>query len=257
MVLSICMLDLGDVTAFLGASAAVRLLRGLQASSLVDVVAPTFTESAVNPPSRVAINNSVQGLRTLQVTGLCACAHRAHTFVTPPPPSILLSTHTPPGTATDLGAADTTWLPSGDAACGPEDWQDDSVWCHLSMPRPGAHNCGKYELSVPVSVAPGSPRRGRCSETVTCSCLCPSLALTLRLVCGRRFALYNSDHLTLMKAYHGWSNARRRGARWEWQYLRQHFLSRNTFQVGGELAQTKFSAGFTPASHTHRAYDCR
>lgn len=44
----------------------------------------------------------------------------------------------------------------------------------------------------------------------------------------RSFALGMSDHLTLLKAYDAWKLARGCGARAEREYLRDHFLSRQT-----------------------------
>ncbi|CAB1116381.1 unnamed protein product [Ectocarpus sp. CCAP 1310/34] len=44
----------------------------------------------------------------------------------------------------------------------------------------------------------------------------------------RAFALALSDHLTLLKAYDGWRLARGCGSRAEREYLRDHFLSRQT-----------------------------
>lgn len=44
----------------------------------------------------------------------------------------------------------------------------------------------------------------------------------------RHFALALSDHLTLLKAYDGWKLSRGCGSRAEREYLRDHFLSRQT-----------------------------
>lgn len=44
----------------------------------------------------------------------------------------------------------------------------------------------------------------------------------------REFALALSDHLTLLKAYDGWRLSKGCGSRAEREYIRDHFLSRQT-----------------------------
>ncbi|CAN0418654.1 unnamed protein product, partial [Hapterophycus canaliculatus] len=51
----------------------------------------------------------------------------------------------------------------------------------------------------------------------------------------RTFALALSDHLTLLKAYDGWRLARGCGSRAEREYIRDHFLSRQTLVMVEEM----------------------
>eukprot|EP00752_Nemacystus_decipiens_P017599 g15772.t1 len=51
----------------------------------------------------------------------------------------------------------------------------------------------------------------------------------------RNFALALSDHLTLLKAYDGWRLAKGCGSRAEREYIRDHFLSRQTLVMVEEM----------------------
>lgn len=51
----------------------------------------------------------------------------------------------------------------------------------------------------------------------------------------REFALALSDHLTLLKAYDGWRLSRGCGSRAEREYIRDHFLSRQTLVMVEEM----------------------
>lgn len=51
----------------------------------------------------------------------------------------------------------------------------------------------------------------------------------------REFALALSDHLTLLKAYDGWRLSKSCGSRAEREYIRDHFLSRQTLVMVEEM----------------------
>jgi len=57
-----------------------------------------------------------------------------------------------------------------------------------------------------------------------------------------------SDHLTVVNAFEGWEEARRRGFRYEKDYCWEYFLSSNTLQMlhnmKGQFAEHLLGAGF-------------
>ena len=127
---------------------------------------------------------------------------------------------------------------------------------------------GLTTLGFHLAALPVAPRIGKCM-LVACifSCLDPVCTIAACMSernpfvapldkreqadeARRAFGVLNSDHLTMLKAYNEWKQAKRGGFRAERDFCRAHFLSRLTLQriddLRSQFLEMLAEIGFTP-----------